>query len=677
MVVSPFRNRIQFLVETMLLSGTLARLAVAAAGVALVAVGLGLLAHVMAGPRNPVVGDPLDAVWWAFLRLTDPGYLGDDEGAWLRVISTLLTLLGYVLFMGVLVAVLAQGLNERIKRLERGLSPISARNHIILLGWSNRLPGIVHNLLLSEQRVKRFLRRLGAKRLRLVLLVEEVGPEHSAELRAHLGRNWRAGDIILRSGTALRLDNLQRVDYLRAAAIVLPAADRGSGKTAAQSDDAAIKTLIGISHSMRLAAPDRAPPLLVAELYDARKIPVALHTYRGPVEVVAGDEVVSRMIAQMVRHPHIGRVYRELLTLVSGNEIFARDCPPEWAGTSFWALAQAWDEALLIGVTRPAAGGVRPLLVPEADEALQAGDKLVYIARDWADGRVDEETLAAAKGAAAPGARRWPTPTGRPGPRGGARRRVLVLGWSRRVPALLAEFESYAQDEFEIVVGSRQPAGERQRVIAEYGQPLSRMRVRQEEVDYTVPERLAALEPMGFETVLVLASEVATSDEDADARSLVAHAVLRDLPGREVSGQGGGRRPRVIIELLDELNVALLSPEECEQLVSSKILGHILVQVALRRELNAVFQELFNSGETEIGFRAPADYGVGVSGEGGAGGDLTFAALQVRARAVGDVLLGVFKPGEVGTLTDGVYLNPVRASRWQFGAVDRLIVLSR
>lgn len=204
---------------------------------------------------------------------------------------------------------------------------------------------------------------------------------------------------------------------------------------------------------------------------------------------------------------------------------------------------------------------------------------------------------------------------------------------------------------------------------------MSRMRVRQAEVDYTVPERLAALEPMGFETMLVLASEVATSDEDADARSLVAHAVVRDLPGREVSGQGGGRRPRVIIELLDERNVALVTPEECEQLVSSKILGHILVQVALRRELNAVCQELFNSGETEIGFRAPADYGAGVGGEGGAGGDLTFAALQVRA--VGDGLLGVFKLKELGTPTNGVHLNPARASRWRFGAVDRLIVLSR
>ena len=178
MVVRPFRNRIQFLIETMLLSGTLSRLAVAAGVVALVAVALGLLANFTSGRINEAVANPFDAVWWAFLRLTDPGYLGDDEGAALRVISTLLTVLGYVLFMGVLVAVLAQGLNERIRRLERGLSPISARNHIILLGWPNRLPGIVRNLLISEQRVKRFLRRLGARRLRLVLLVVDVRPEH-------------------------------------------------------------------------------------------------------------------------------------------------------------------------------------------------------------------------------------------------------------------------------------------------------------------------------------------------------------------------------------------------------------------------------------------------------------------------------------------------------------------
>ena len=124
MVVNPLRNRLQFVVESMLLSGTGARLAVAAGLVAFVAISMGLAAYVISGQVDSSVANPLDAIWWAFLRLSDPGYLGDDEGVGLRIVSTLVTLAGYVLFLGVLVAVLTQGLNELIRRLERGLTPI-------------------------------------------------------------------------------------------------------------------------------------------------------------------------------------------------------------------------------------------------------------------------------------------------------------------------------------------------------------------------------------------------------------------------------------------------------------------------------------------------------------------------------------------------------------------------
>ena len=65
--------------------------------------------------------------WWAFLRLTDPGYLGDDEGNWRRVVSTWLTVSGYVLFMGTLIAILTQWLNRTMRALEQGLTPITVR----------------------------------------------------------------------------------------------------------------------------------------------------------------------------------------------------------------------------------------------------------------------------------------------------------------------------------------------------------------------------------------------------------------------------------------------------------------------------------------------------------------------------------------------------------------------
>ena len=90
------------------------------------------------------------AIWWAFLRLTDPGYLGDDEGLARRIISTVLTVLGYVLFMGSLIAILTQWLNQKIRNFESGLTPIVRRNHILILGWTNRTPAIVAELMRSE-----------------------------------------------------------------------------------------------------------------------------------------------------------------------------------------------------------------------------------------------------------------------------------------------------------------------------------------------------------------------------------------------------------------------------------------------------------------------------------------------------------------------------------------------
>jgi hypothetical protein len=86
------------------------------------------------------VGQKLDsvgaAVWWAFLRLTDPGYPGDDVGAWQRFVSTLLTVSGYVVFMGTLVAILTRWLIAKMEELERGLTPITLKDHIVVLGWT-------------------------------------------------------------------------------------------------------------------------------------------------------------------------------------------------------------------------------------------------------------------------------------------------------------------------------------------------------------------------------------------------------------------------------------------------------------------------------------------------------------------------------------------------------------
>ena len=91
-------NRVRFQVERLVLRGAHYRLLVIAAAIGIIAVFAGLLVYGYSGSFE----SPAQAIWWAFLRMTDPGYLGDDEGVLLRVVSTVLTVLGFVLFVGAL-----------------------------------------------------------------------------------------------------------------------------------------------------------------------------------------------------------------------------------------------------------------------------------------------------------------------------------------------------------------------------------------------------------------------------------------------------------------------------------------------------------------------------------------------------------------------------------------------
>ncbi|UCE87756.1 MAG: hypothetical protein JSU66_08635, partial [Deltaproteobacteria bacterium] len=103
-------NRVQFEIQRILLRGARYRLLLAA----LLVLTVSVVAGAVIGIVDTGLSDPREAIWWAFLRLTDPGYLGDDEGIARRSISTVVTVLGYLLFLGLLIAILTQWLNQLI-----------------------------------------------------------------------------------------------------------------------------------------------------------------------------------------------------------------------------------------------------------------------------------------------------------------------------------------------------------------------------------------------------------------------------------------------------------------------------------------------------------------------------------------------------------------------------------
>src|SRR5689334_22509526 len=99
-----FWNRFWFELERFVVRGLLHRVVFIGIAILLISVGGGLIAVRL----TPAFENTGEAIWWAFLRLTDPGYLGDDRGAALRTLSTIITVLGYVVFLGALIAIMTQ-----------------------------------------------------------------------------------------------------------------------------------------------------------------------------------------------------------------------------------------------------------------------------------------------------------------------------------------------------------------------------------------------------------------------------------------------------------------------------------------------------------------------------------------------------------------------------------------
>ena len=107
---------------------------------------------------------------------------------------------------------------------------------------------------------------------------------------------------------------------------------------------------------------------------------------------------------------------------------------------------------------------------------------------------------------------------------------------------------------------------------------------------------------------------------------------------------------------------AVSRTHDSEVLVTPMIASHVLAQVSLRRELNAVYSELFGAGGAEIFFRWVSDYGI-------VDEEMTFATLMGIMTDDRETALGVrLKRGEVE-------LNPEKNTVFKVAELDSLIVL--
>ena len=107
----------------------------------------------------------------------------------------------------------------------------------------------------------------------------------------------------------------------------------------------------------------------------------------------------------------------------------------------------------------------------------------------------------------------------------------------------------------------------------------------------------------------------------------------------------------------------------------------MLTRIALRRELRAVFDELFSSGGSDIFFQRIADYDLTEYRDESEAPDTAgciyrFADLQRAADARGEIAIGIRRIGQEGRPGGGVQLNPGRDERLRLREDDEMILLA-
>jgi hypothetical protein len=366
------------------------------------------------------------------------------------------------------------------------------------------------------------------------------------------------------------------------------------------------------------------------------------------VELVLVPDLLSRITVQTCRQSGLSVAYLELLDF-GGDEIYFHD-EPGLVGKTFGESLLLYEDSALIGL-RPREGGT--LVNPPMDRRIEAGDKVIAISED--DDTVRLSGLKNLRLNAA--AIRQPEPTPR------TPERTLILGWNARVPTIIRELDHYVASGSAVTVVAERPGGEA--ALTEEGAVLKNQAVRFESAEPTSRRALDSLDVPSYHHVILLTNE-GLPEQEADARTLITLLHLREI------GDVTGRPFSIVSEMLDPRNRALAEVARADDfIVGNRLVALLLAQISENKELNAVFQDLFDPEGSEIYLKLAANYVA-------LGKPVNFYTVVEAARRRGEVAIGYRIKAHSGDAAKayGVKVNPRKSKGVTFAEWDRIIVIA-
>jgi len=577
----------------------------------------------------PEGGTPLDfleAFWEALMRTLDAGTMGADAGWGFRLVMLLVTLAG-IFIVSALIGVLSAGLEAKISELRKGRSRVLESGHTIILNWSPSIVSIATELAVANPKG------------RIVILADRDKVEMEDEIAAKAPK--LPVDVICRSGDPCDLNDLAIVNPGTAKSIIVLAPEGDD------PDSQVIKTILAITNGPSRGA---QPFQIVAEVREARNAELARTVGGSEVQIVLADDLISRILVQSTRQSGLSGVFTELLGF-DGSEIYTAKADGV-KGLTFGDALGAFDKGTLIGLCDDRLA-VR--LNPAMDTVIGESDRIVVVADSQSAIRARPNKRGPVDEAAIREHRAQPQ----------APKRILMLGWNRRGPAIAYELSRFVMPGSVLTVAADAPqfAAEAAAMVGAH----SNLGVEVKAMDVTREAALTALDVTSYDHVIVLGYTDNMSVQSADTRTLVTLLQLRKL------SDASGKHVSVVSEMADARNRALAEVTRADDfVVSNQLVSLMLAQASENRFLSAIFGELLDENGSEVYIRPASEY---VASDR----PVTFDTIVEAARRRGETALGYKETvADRGTRNmGGVVLNPPRHAARVYGPGDAVVVLAR
>ncbi|XP_009355444.3 ion channel DMI1 isoform X2 [Pyrus x bretschneideri] len=598
-----------------------------------------------------------EALWLSWTFVADSGNHADTEGIGPRIVSVSISSGGMLIF-AMMLGLVSDAISEKVDSLRKGKSEVIERDHILILGWSDKLGSLLKQLAIANKSVGGGV---------VVVLAERDKEEMELDI-AKLEFDFMGTSVICRSGSPLILADLKKVSVSKARAIIVLASD----ENADQSDARALRvvlSLTGVKEGLR--------GHVVVEMSDLDNEPLVKLVGGELIETVVAHDVIGRLMIQCALQPGLAQIWEDILGFENAEFYIKRW--PQLDGLRFENVLISFPDAIPCGI-KVAVDGGKIILNPDDNYVMKEGDEVLVIAEDddtYAPCPFPEVCAGYCPKTVEPP--KYPE-------------KILFCGWRRDIDDMIMVLEAFLPPGSELWMFNEVPEKERDKKLTDGGLDVSRLeniKLVHREGNAVIKRHLENLPLETFDSILILADEsLEDSVVHSDSRSLATLLLIRDiqskrLPDKDTKAtslrlsafshsswiremQQASDKSIIISEILDSRTRNLVSVSRISDYVlSNELVSMALAMVAEDKQINRVLEELFAEEGNEMCIK-PAELYLYDQEE------LSFYDIMLRGRQRQEIVIGYRLVN-----TERAIINPSpKSERRKWSHDDVFVVIS-